>query len=150
MRVFRSRRIRNHERRRGAALVETAIVLPIFLIIIVGIVEFGRALMVAQLLNNAAREGTRVASMAGSTNASVDDAVRTFAASSIGVAADELAVTIEVTAAPGNPDPNDDVSVAMKRDLIEVEVQVDFADVSYVPGEYINGALRGQAAMRHE
>jgi len=131
-------------------LVETAVVLPIFLMIIVGIVEFGRAMMVAQLLNNAAREGTRVAIMSGSTNATVDDAVRTFAASSIGVAQDELAVTIAVTPAPGNPDNGDDVSLAMKRDLIEIDVQVAFANVSYVPGEYINGALRGQAAMRHE
>jgi Flp pilus assembly protein TadG len=46
---------------RGQALIETALTLPIVLVISISIFEFGRALQVWQLLTNAAREGARVA-----------------------------------------------------------------------------------------
>jgi Flp pilus assembly protein TadG len=42
---------------RGAALIETAITIPIILLISVGIFEFGRAYQTWQVLTNAAREG---------------------------------------------------------------------------------------------
>ena len=40
--------------RRGAALVETAMVLPMFFLVVLCIVEFGRAMMVSQLVTTAA------------------------------------------------------------------------------------------------
>ena len=46
---------------RGTALVETALTLPILLLVSVGIFEFGRAYQTWQVLTNAAREGARVA-----------------------------------------------------------------------------------------
>ena len=52
---------------RGQALIETALTLPIVLVISISIFEFGRALQVWQLLTNAAREGARVAVLPGST-----------------------------------------------------------------------------------
>lgn len=132
-------------------MVETAVVLPVFFTVVLGIIEFGRAFMVAQLLNNAAREGTRVAIMAGSTNTEVQAAVQNFAASSIGVATEQLTVSIDVTPATGNPDPNDNVSLANKRDLIEIQVSVPFSEVNYLPGTYLSSVnLTGQSAMRHE
>jgi len=48
-------------RENGQALVETALVIPILLLIAVGIFEFGRAYQTWQILTNAAREGARVA-----------------------------------------------------------------------------------------
>ena len=48
-------------RERGAALLETAIALPLVLLFSVGIFEFGRAFQTWQVLTNAAREGARVA-----------------------------------------------------------------------------------------
>jgi Flp pilus assembly protein TadG len=50
-----------HPCRRGAATVETALVLPIVLLFLFGIFEYGRYFMTMQLLNNAAREGARYA-----------------------------------------------------------------------------------------
>jgi Flp pilus assembly protein TadG len=52
---------------RGQALLETAMVLPIILLISVGIFEFGRVYQTVQVLTNAAREGARVAVLADST-----------------------------------------------------------------------------------
>ncbi len=48
-------------KRRAAATVETALVLPIVLLFMFGIFEYGRYFMTMQLLNNAAREGARYA-----------------------------------------------------------------------------------------
>ncbi len=47
---------------KAAALVEFAIVLPILLLIVFGIVDFGRALYTANNLTSAVREGARLAS----------------------------------------------------------------------------------------
>jgi Flp pilus assembly protein TadG len=44
----------------GAALVEFALVVPAFFLLLFAIVEFGRGFMVSSLLTNAARSGCRV------------------------------------------------------------------------------------------
>src|SRR5262249_9184381 len=44
-------------RRRGAVVVETAVVLGTLLMVILGVLEFGRYVMMQQILNAAAREG---------------------------------------------------------------------------------------------
>jgi hypothetical protein len=48
---------------RGQALVEFALVLPILLILIIGIIEFGRAWNISLVLGHAAREGARAAAL---------------------------------------------------------------------------------------
>ena len=68
-------RIRNQ---RGAALLETAITIPLVLLVCVSIFEFGRAYQTWQVLTNAAREGARVAILAEATDAMVTDAVRNY------------------------------------------------------------------------
>jgi Flp pilus assembly protein TadG len=131
--------------------VETALVLPIFFMVVLGVIEFGRAMMVAQLLNNGAREGARLAMMSGTTNTEVETAVKNFISSSVGVAADKISVTITVTPAAGNPDPGNQVLNAKRRDLCNVQAKVYFSDVDYIPGKYLKTSqLIGQAAMRHE
>lgn len=54
-------------RARAAAVVEFAVVLPLLLTILFGIIEFGYAFMVRQTLQHAAREGGRLASLPTST-----------------------------------------------------------------------------------
>lgn len=46
---------------RGQALLETAVTLPLILLVSVSIFEFGRAYQTSQVLTNAAREGARIA-----------------------------------------------------------------------------------------
>jgi Flp pilus assembly protein TadG len=48
----------------GQALVEFALVMPIVLLMLVGIIEFGRAWNVQQVMTDAAREGARHAVLA--------------------------------------------------------------------------------------
>lgn len=66
---------------RGAVAVEFAIVLPILLLLILGIVEFGRAYYVQTTLSGAAREGVRA--MALHNNAS--EAITTVQSSALGL-----------------------------------------------------------------
>jgi len=48
---------------RGQAIVEMALVLPILLLIVFGIIEFGRLYACDLAINNAAREGARAAAL---------------------------------------------------------------------------------------
>jgi Flp pilus assembly protein TadG len=54
-------RERDHQRERAQALVEFALVLPIFLLILFAIFDFGRAIYAYNAISNAAREGGRTA-----------------------------------------------------------------------------------------
>ena len=45
--------------RRGATIVEFALVAPLLFLVVIGMVEFGRMVMVQQILTNASREGAR-------------------------------------------------------------------------------------------
>ena len=137
--------------RRGAAAVEMAIVLPIFFMLIMGIVEFGRAMMVGQLVTNAARFGARQSSVDGATNATVTSDVKSFVSSTVGVAASDVTVTIAVTPGTGNPDPANNLSVAQAKDVCSVSVKVPYNKVAYVAGRYLAGKdLKGTCIMRHE
>ncbi len=63
---------------RGAALIETAITLPLVLLVSVSIFEFGRAYQTWQVLTNAAREGARIAVLPDYTDAQVTSTVRNY------------------------------------------------------------------------
>src|SRR5688572_17121227 len=52
---------RGPDRRRGQALVEFALIIPLFLLLLVGIFDLGRAVFAFNTLTNAAREGARIA-----------------------------------------------------------------------------------------
>jgi hypothetical protein len=53
--------LRNRDRSRGSTLVESALSLFLLLTLVFGIIEFGRAYSVYQIMTNAAREGARFA-----------------------------------------------------------------------------------------
>ena len=51
---------------RGQALVEFALVIPIFLLLLFGLIDVGRLVYMNSVLSQAAREGTRLASVEAS------------------------------------------------------------------------------------
>jgi Flp pilus assembly protein TadG len=57
----RRRAIGRDRRRRGQALVEFALILPLLILLMVGILDFGRAIFAYNSVSNAARTATRVA-----------------------------------------------------------------------------------------
>jgi Flp pilus assembly protein TadG len=82
-------------RDRGAAAVEFALCLPILLLLVFGIIDFGRALNAQISLTQAAREGVRLASL-GYSGAAVQ--ARTQAAAP---ALSGITVTIAASCPPG-------------------------------------------------
>jgi Flp pilus assembly protein TadG len=98
---------------RGAALIETAITLPILMLICVGIFEFGRAYQTWQVLTNASREGARVACLEGPTDADVRTRVNDY---------------LRIGGLPAQPDGNITVdrNVALTGTATGSRVQVNY------------------------
>jgi Flp pilus assembly protein TadG len=82
---------------RGQSLVEFALVLPIFLLILAGIVDFGMGLFSSITLTNAAREGARLGIVNSNTTA-ITNRVRDVAD---GLDASSIAVTVTCQPASG-------------------------------------------------
>jgi Flp pilus assembly protein TadG len=124
--------------RRGVAVVEFAIVAPVFFLMVIGFIEFGRALMVQQVLINASRVGARQASTTGATTALVQSAVQGY---TNGVAVSGVTVTV-------SPDP----STAVAGTAITVQTSVPYATVSWLKPPWFLGAktLRASSQMRKE
>jgi len=94
------------DRQSGAAAVELALVLPILLVLVFGIVDFGRAYNAKISLTQAAREGARVRALGGdaaATTTRVRLAAGFLPASSVSVAAG--------AACPANPSATDVATV---------------------------------------
>lgn len=128
-----------------------ALVLPIFVAVVLGIVEFGRTMTVGQVVTNAAREGARLAVVDGASNAAVEQLVYKFLNDAIGVDSGDVNLSIIITPAPGNTTLGNEVADAQPFDLVQVRVEVPFNEVSYVRPKYMQGRnLVGRVAMRHE
>ena len=86
------RRLRSES---GAAAVEFALILPVFLVLLLGIIEFGSAYNAQILLTNAAREAARSYSLTGDEGAAV--AAADAATEPIGLAIEASNVDFAVT-----------------------------------------------------
>lgn len=82
-----NRRLRNP---RGQAMVELALVLPLVLLVLFGIMEFGLVFQAYLTVNHVAREGARLAAVGG-TNAAINSLITANAA---GLTLADLTVTI--------------------------------------------------------
>jgi hypothetical protein len=124
--------------RHGAVAVEFAIVAPILVAIVLGMIELGRAFEMQNLLEVAAREGARFASMdrdgmldpGESANDKLIEDVKNLLASN-GVARDDINVTVKDFEDPNQDfdldDPNNDLK------LFEVKIEVDWSSMSLTP-----------------
>lgn len=61
----RARHPQSRHRRKGQALVEFALIAPLFFLLLFGIIEAGRFIFYYEILNNATREGARYAIVNG-------------------------------------------------------------------------------------
>jgi Flp pilus assembly protein TadG len=82
---------RSHERQRGDGLVEFALVLPVLLLLLFGILDGGRAVYAYHVVANSAREGARYASVTTRTASEVRTKVLAYA-----VALDPAQVSVEL------------------------------------------------------
>jgi Flp pilus assembly protein TadG len=146
--MTRMRRLLGNER--GTALLETAMTLPLLLIVSVGIFEFGRAFQTWQVLTNAAREGARMAVLPNSTDANVKARVQSYLTKG------------QLNATPGivlNPASTVDIGggVTAKSSLVTVSYPFKFMVLQPVASLIVSGATYGapftltaSAEMRNE
>ncbi len=134
----RPRRARRFARgqRRGVALVEFAVVASLLFLLVVGMVEFGRLVMVQQFLINASRAGARRGILEQTTESDVQTIVTDYLSSS----------TISGTTVTVSPDQLIKVGFG---DPVSVTVSVPFDHVSWLPAPWFLGGknLSGRSVM---
>lgn len=124
-------------------MVEFAIVAPLFFLFVFGMVEYGRMVMVQQILTNASREGARLAVLDDVFTQDVEQKVDDFLAVSSISGAD---VTVLVAGNQAEP------ATAQYGDPITVEVSIGFDQVSWLPSPmYLGGQeMKASTVMRRE
>ncbi len=156
---WRTSRFRRHDRR-GVEIVELAMVLPIMVMLVLGIIEFGRAFQMAQLLTSAAREGARLGMLYNvvkqqdidngitSANQKVRTDIRNFL-NAAGVNTTNLEVLI--TKEDGETEVSLDDYSAMTEQYFTLTVRVPFDDLAAVRPFFMhNATISGQITVRHE
>jgi Flp pilus assembly protein TadG len=144
--------------RRGAATVEFAVVLPVLLMFVLGVIEIGRLVMVAQVNTNAAREAARYAAQGGADAAAVEAYTRNYltAAGVSNAGADAGAVTVKIEAQNG---PSSTWAVVTNPSgvpsgtPVRVTVSANFNQQSWLPSRFFVGdnvQIQGVTIMRKE
>jgi Flp pilus assembly protein TadG len=135
--------------RRGATIVETAIVLPVCLLFMLALFDFCRLMMVREVINNAAREGARYATVgtASVNTAGVQSVVQNFLAGQLPSSA-----TITVYLAdPATGSNLGDWTTAQLGQAIAVQVKANYSPMlstfSLLPASV---PLTATAIMRSE
>lgn len=148
-------------RRSGTAAVETAVVLPVYILLVFGIIEFGHAHMVVNLLQSGCRNGARMGSTAGPTTAQVTARVRQTLGSAVNASTVDVFVQDASSLDDGGTWPTTDaqvealpaieLSTATDRTLFVVRASVAYNDISLLPMPFLAGMrLQAQCFMRHE
>lgn len=140
-----SRVERRARRQEGAALVETAFVLPIMLLVCIGILEFGRAYQSWQVITNASREGARVAVLPDYSDDSVRARVRTYLKNGGLPAAivDSTETEIEITATTINVNETGTVTAPATR--VQVHYPFEFMVLQGIAQLVVSDSTAGEA-----
>jgi hypothetical protein len=157
---------RARQERRGTTVVETAIVLPVFLLFVLALVELGHAQLVKHVLRAACREAARIGTTEGKSTAQV----RARLLEVLGSVVDAADVQVYIKngspydAGGTPPESGSDLEAladielldAEPRQLFLVRAKIEYADIAIVPnipylGDFLDEVtLEGQAFMRHE
>lgn len=135
---------------RGAAAVEFAILLPLLLMLILGVVEFGRAYNVQLTLTAAAREGVRVMAITNDQT-KAKDAARAAAASVGSIPAADITISPANCKSPSaspspSPSPSPSSSPTSSGTSAQVTLTVPYklASLTGIAGPF---ALSGKGVM---
>jgi Flp pilus assembly protein TadG len=130
------------KREKGQNLVEFALILPVFLLLVVGMAEFGRGWMTRNILTGAAREGARVAAVEPDSASSIAQglAAATAVLNAAGILVPPAIVTVNTNPPTSFP--------AVK---VDVRYTISVLIAGFIPG--LPGPtfdLTGTATMRRE
>ena len=133
-------------------MIEFAVVAPVLFLLLLGIFELGRGLMVTELLMAAARAGCRVGVVAGKSSSDVIDATNKVL-STVGITGDTATVFVNDTQVSGAG--TDPLTNAPSGAEVSVIVTVPVAKITWLPqGQFLGASstlsLKGQFTMRRE
>jgi Flp pilus assembly protein TadG len=147
---------------KGQALVEFALILPLLLLLLFGVFEFGRAMFIKNTLNNAARAAARVAVVtpkltditydagnfsAPSTSTPVDNIQVKIYDSLFSIDKSKVTAQVDIVGRSGT-------ETAQYGDTVTITVICDFESiVSKITSTLrinLPNKLQGQASMRYE
>ena len=138
------KRAKHRSNRKGVSMVELALVLPLLSLLSLGIIEFGRAFWVMQVLTNAAREGARVGALRDRDSSAVRNRVE-------GLLDDVSLPTDERLVVTAQADDSLSLANAEAGEGVSVYVGVNYADVSFLSPRFLSGVQLGaQSVMRRE
>jgi Flp pilus assembly protein TadG len=132
--ILKKVNLKKYKNQSGAAAVELALLLPVLIAIIFGISQFGIAFNSWITLSNAAREGARLASVAGALSQADIDKVKSYATTG-----DIISVNAYFDSGTGKGKPVR-VEVVGKALDLNIPFVHDWGDIS----------LKGTATMRLE
>jgi Flp pilus assembly protein TadG len=127
--------------RRGLALVEAALFLPLLIVLLFGLIEYGWMFLKAQQIANASRNGARAGVLVGATNSEVSSAVtQVMTAANL----DDSGYTLSTS--PG------DVSTAAAGSVVTVSVVVPYPNIALtnIPLIPVPENLTGSTSMVKE
>lgn len=122
---------------KGQAMVEFALILPILLLLVMGIAEFGMMFNAYLSVQNATREGARIG-IVGATDEEMEERIL---ATSPSLREERMAITIE-------PENNSRTSGETLRVLVNYDYQMVVPFISNLLGGNVN--LSGESSMRIE
>ena len=124
-------------------MVEFALIAPLFLMLVIGIIEFGRLMQVQQILTNASREGARRAVIQGATKAEAIQITKDALVNAGFVNNGHMHVTVTPT----------DLSTLIQGDSVTMSIRMHYRDVSWTGGSpwFLGGVdIEANTVMRAE
>ena len=130
-----------HRRHRGTAIVEMALILPVFLLLILGLMDASRLFMVASELTVASREGCRIAATNGKTSTDVANYLNT-ALTNNGIKPSDTTITLSPTS----------IETTTLGTPITLTLSIPFNKVSYLgtPFLFASSTISISASMSSE
>lgn len=135
-------------RDRGAAAVEFAIVVPVIIILIFGSIEFGLAVNARTQVQNAAREGVRVASLTANGDSTSTAQVQVAALNAVSNITGTKTVTVTCTT-PGGATCTIGAA-ANGGNIATVVVTINYTGITGMFPALTNTTISGSSYMRIE
>ena len=149
----------HQQSRRGTTAVEVAGTLPVFCVIMGGLMECGHAMMIRHSLETSARQAARYGAVDGISTAQVTTRAKAIMAKATRTVPTVLvkdgsvfdSANFDPTTINYSALPNKELRTADNDQMFIVRLSVPYNDVSLLPPFWIKDiTLTGQAVMRHE
>ena len=134
--IQNNRSSKRRDKRKGVAAAEFAMLLPVLVLLTFGAIDAGQFVNVAQIVNEASREGARLASRSDTTDiVDIQSAVGSYIAEAFpGESAEAMAaaVTVEIGDTYGAGIPAGDLSAVESGTPVTVRVVLEYDTVRWL------------------